>query len=223
MPDEADPDDDPDEDPPAVKDRRDLLGVLGEAEPTPLEDLEAALSEATSRSGGLTPPLVLVAGELEPGFDEVETLGAALAAAAPFAAGSDKKLKEAFDQVTESLKSSWAQGSARAAEALSTRLREAFPQGAWSLPQGWLDQQIERALVEKRAYQKRKVLRQDPAPRGARAAGAPPCPPTCPRTWPSTCRSTPASRRGSSPRCTSSRTSTSPTRSRSASSRSRGS
>jgi hypothetical protein len=158
VPDEADPDDDPDEDPPAVKDRRDLLGVLGEAEPTPLEDLEAALSEATSRSGGLTPPLVLVAGELEPAFDEVETLGAALAAAAPFALGSDKKLKDAFDQVTESLKSPWAQGSPRAAEALSNRLREAFPQGAWSLPQGWLDQQIERAVVEKRAYQKRKVL-----------------------------------------------------------------
>ncbi len=101
---------------------------------------------------------MLVSGELEPGFDEVETLNAALAAAAPFATGSDKKLKDAFDQVTESLKSSWAQGSPRTAEALSTRLREAFPQGAWSLPQGWLDQQIERAVVEKRAYQRRKVL-----------------------------------------------------------------
>jgi hypothetical protein len=158
VPAEADPDDEPDEDPPEVKDRRDVLGVLRQADPTPLDDLEAILHEAAAAPGGLTPPLVLVAGELEPAFDEVEALSAALAAAAPFAVGSDKKLKDAFDQVTESLKSSWVQGSPRAAEALSTRLREAFPQGAWSLPQGWLDQQIERAVVEKRAYQKRKVL-----------------------------------------------------------------
>jgi len=158
MPPEADPDDDPSRDPPEIKDRRDLLGVLTEAEPTPLEDLDAVLAAATTPTGGLLPPLVLLTGELEPSLDEVESLTAALAAAAPFATGSDKKLKDAFDQVTEALKSPWAQGSPRAAEALTTRIREAFPPGAWSLPSGWLEQQIERAVVEKRAYQKRKVL-----------------------------------------------------------------
>ncbi len=157
-PPEADPDDGPEEDPPALTDRRDVLGVLSEAEPTPLEDLDALLAESTSSTGGLTPPLVLVAGDLEPTFDEVETLAAALAAAAPFATGGDKKLKEAFDAVTESLKSPWTQGSPRAAEALTTRLREAFPPGGFSLPAGWFDRQIERTVVEKRAYQKRKVL-----------------------------------------------------------------
>jgi hypothetical protein len=158
QPDEGDPDEDPDEDPPEVKDRRDVLGLLAEGEPTPLEDLAAVLADAASPTGGLTPALVLVVGDLEPSFDEVEALSAALAAAAPFATGSDKKLKETFELVVESLKSPWAQGSARTAEALSTRLREAFPAGAWSLPPGWLDQQIERTLVEKRAYQKRRVL-----------------------------------------------------------------
>ncbi|MFT3771031.1 MAG: DUF2169 domain-containing protein [Minicystis sp.] len=159
-PDEADPDDDTPEDPPEVADRRDVLGVLTESDRMLLDDLDGALEGATSPDGALTPPLVLVAGDLEMRFDEVEALQAALAAVAPFSTGPDKRLKDVFDSVVESLKSPWVQGSHRAAEALLKRISEAFAQGAWQLPQGWLDQQIERTLVEKRAYQKRKVFGQ---------------------------------------------------------------
>ncbi|APR80416.1 Uracil-DNA glycosylase, family 4 [Minicystis rosea] len=159
-PDLEDPDDDTPEDPPEVAARRDVLGVLTEADRMMLDDLDAALEGATSPEGALTPPLVLFAGDLEMRFDEVEALQAALAAVAPFTSGPDKRLKDAFDSVVESLKSPWVQGSHRAAEALQKRLSEAFAQGAWQLPQGWLDQQVERTLVEKRAYQKRKVFGQ---------------------------------------------------------------
>jgi hypothetical protein len=151
-------DDDPPEDPPEVVDRRDVVGVLAEADPTPLEDLDLAIEEATSPSGVFTPPLALVTGELALTFDPIESLKAALAAIAPFAAGPDKKLKEAFDAAAQGLDSPWTRESPRAAEALSARLAEAFPHGAWSLPPGWLDQQVERAVVEKRAYQRRKVF-----------------------------------------------------------------
>jgi hypothetical protein len=153
-------DDDPPEDPPEVVDRRDVLGVLTEGEATSLGDLEAAIESGTTPRGGLTPPLVLVAGELTMLFDAAESLKAALGAVAPFAMGADKKLKEAFDAAAEGLKSPWLQGSTRAIETLHGRVVEAFSQGAWSLPHGWLEQQIERAVVERRAYQRRKVLGQ---------------------------------------------------------------
>jgi hypothetical protein len=154
---EGEPDADPAEDPPAIKDRRDVLGVLAGGEPAGLDDLEGLVDQATSKEGGLTPPLVLVAGELELGFDEQRRLAAGLAAVGPLTAGPDKKLKDTFDAVSEGAKAPWAQGSARAAEALLGRLAEAVPPGP-GREAGWLDQQIERAVVEERAYRKRKVL-----------------------------------------------------------------
>ena len=155
---EVEYDDDPVEESTEVKDRRDIFGVLAEGEPTSLDELEAKLGAATSPSGVFEPPLLLLRGELELTFTELETLKATLAAVAPFTSGPDKKLKDAFEATSEALKSPYIQASGRALEGLTTRLRDAFPQVAASLPAGYLDQQVERILVEQRHHQKRTIL-----------------------------------------------------------------
>ncbi len=158
-----------------MKDRRDVFGVLTGAELVSLEDLDQALAAATSPRGAFTPPLALVGGELELTFDDLKTLEATLAAVAPFTAGPDKKLKDAFDAGCAGRESPWIPSSARALENLATRVRDAFAQGSWSLPAGYLDQQVERALVERRHYQKRAVLGETwiRALLGGRGAGVP--------------------------------------------------
>jgi hypothetical protein len=146
------------EPPPEVVARGDVFAVVTDADPTSLDDLDQCLAAATSPRGAFEPALALVTGELELTFDDLETLKATLAAVAPFSAGPDKKLKDAFDAAGEALKSPFLQTTGRAVESLVTRLRETFAQGSWNLPAGWLDQQVERALVEQRRYQKRGVL-----------------------------------------------------------------
>jgi len=155
---EVEYDDDPVEESDEVKDRRDIFNVLAEGEPTSLDELEAKLGGATSPSGVFEPPILLLRGELELTFTELETLKATLAAVAPFTTGPDKKLKDTFEATSEALKSPYIQASGRAIEGLTTRLRDAFPQVASSLPAGYLDQQVERILVEQRHHQKRIIL-----------------------------------------------------------------
>jgi hypothetical protein len=167
-------DDDPPEDPPEVVDRRDVFAALTDAEPTSVDDLEACVAAATTERGAFTPPLAALRGELELSFDDVETLKATVATVAPFAAGPDKRLKDAFDAATAALESPTLAASGRAVDTLTTRVREAFAAGSWSLPAGYLDQQVERSLVEQRKYQKRSLLgetwiRATMGPRGSAA------------------------------------------------------
>jgi hypothetical protein len=151
-------DDDPPEDPPEVVDRRDVFAALTDAEPTSVDDLEACVAGATTDRGAFTPPLAALRGELELTFDDVETLKITVATVAPFAAGPDKRLKDAFDAASAALESSTLATSGRAVENLTTRVREAFAAGSWSLPAGFLDREVERALVEQRKYQTRSIL-----------------------------------------------------------------
>ncbi len=151
-------DDDPAEEPPEVKDRRDVFGVLTDAVASSLDELDAVVAAATSPSGSFDPPLLVLRGELELTFSDLERLKASLGAVAPFTSGPDKRLKDTFEATTEALKSPYLPGSARAIEGLTNRLRDAFPQVASSLPAGYLDQQIERILVEQRHHQKRTIL-----------------------------------------------------------------
>jgi hypothetical protein len=175
VPDEPDVDDDLPEDPPAVVDRRDVFAVITDADPTSPDDLDACLAAATTLRGAFTPPLAVLRGDLELTFDDLESLKATVAAVAPFAGGPDKRLKDAFDAVTEAMKSKLLPASGRGVESLATRLRDAFAQGNWSLPAGYLEQQIERALVEQRSYQKRALLGETwiRALVGPRGSGAP--------------------------------------------------
>jgi len=120
---------------PSPKDRRDVFEVLTKGRPIEADGVRVALDEAIGDDGKLEPPLVLLTGELELPFDELETLKATAAALAPFAAG-DPKLKEQLDAVEELLKTPYLSGSAPMAEGMTTKLKEAFALGKRPLPRG---------------------------------------------------------------------------------------
>src|SRR4029079_15493862 len=60
----------PPEEPQEAKDRRDVFGVLTEAEPTVEGGLDDEIARAAAPMGALRAPLVLVTGELQFPFDE---------------------------------------------------------------------------------------------------------------------------------------------------------
>jgi hypothetical protein len=142
-----------------AKDRRDVFGVLARGEPADMAGIETAVALATAEDGSFVPPYVLTAGELSFPFDERETLKTMCAVAAPFMA-ADKKLKEAVDAANELVKAPGIHVSSGLAEGAIGRLREAFRQSSRSLPEGYLETQTERILLEQRSYQKRKFAAQ---------------------------------------------------------------
>ncbi|UQA62403.1 DUF2169 family type VI secretion system accessory protein [Polyangium aurulentum] len=144
-------------DPPEMVERRDIFAVLTRGETTDAEGIHEAIADAVTDDGTFTPPLVLVVGELQFPFDELETLKATVTAVTPLIAG-DKKLKETVDTVNELLKTPWLQSSSGVAEGLTQRVKEAFAQGNRMLPPSYLDTHTERMLLEQRHYQKRTVF-----------------------------------------------------------------
>ncbi|MBK8256784.1 MAG: DUF2169 domain-containing protein [Polyangiaceae bacterium] len=162
------------------KARKSVFEVLSRGTPSPAESLKRALSEAVDERGLFEPPLVLLAGELEFPFDEVESLKAALTVLTPLA-GADVKLKNAIEAATEFLKTPGADQFAKLAEGLLEKLREAFALVRKNLPVDYVDSNVERALLRQRAYSMktlygkrwiRALLRGAPASRGGE--GAPP-------------------------------------------------
>ncbi|MFO0761710.1 MAG: DUF2169 domain-containing protein [Byssovorax sp.] len=140
-----------------ARDRRDVAGLLARGEVTDLMALEDALESAVTEDGTLVPPLVLLAGDLDFPFDEVETLKATMAALSPIATG-DKALKDALATADELLKTPWSKGAGGIAEGLTNKLKEVFSQGNRMLPARYVEGHTERMLLEQRAYQKRTVL-----------------------------------------------------------------
>jgi hypothetical protein len=140
-----------------LRDRREVFGLLARADPTDLRGIEAALTNAVREDGTFVPPLVLISGELEFPFDELETLKATIAAVMPFLAG-DKKLKETVETTEQLLQTPWLKGANSVAESLTTKIRETFAQGNRMVPARYLETHTERMLLEQRAYQKRTVL-----------------------------------------------------------------
>lgn len=141
---------------PSPKDRRDVFEVVAKGAPLGEGGVKLALEEAIGEDGKFEPPLVLVAGELEFPFDELETLKATAMAATPFA-GGDLKIKEALDTVQELLKTPWLQGSGGMADTQLDRIRAAFLPGKRASLE-MLESHTERMLLEQRCYQKRTVF-----------------------------------------------------------------
>jgi hypothetical protein len=136
------------------KDRADVLRVLSFGSPASASDVRNALADSLDDLVDLDPPFVLVAGELRPLFDEVETLRAAVAIAKPVA-GGDKRLLSTLAIAEESLaspvppRSDTALGLARQIEQASTSL---------SLPARYVASEVERVLLEGRKYKRRTLL-----------------------------------------------------------------
>jgi hypothetical protein len=138
------------------KDRRDVFEVLLRGAATAADGVKRVMDAAVGEDGRFEPPLVLLAGELEMPFDELETLKATAMAARPLSSG-DKKLKEVLDTVDELLKTPWLSGSGGIAEGLTDRVREAFAGAKRMVAGDHLEAHTERMLLEQRAYQRRTV------------------------------------------------------------------
>ena len=140
-----------------IEDRREVLQVLARGIPSGETAIEASLDDAVRDDGRFASPLLLVAGELSIDFDELETLKAVVSVATPLAA-ADEDLKAAVDQATGYLAVPGLVSSPDVAQSLTSRIREAFAKGKRAVPGTYLDTESERALLERRAYQKRNVF-----------------------------------------------------------------
>jgi hypothetical protein len=144
-------------DPVAVEDRRDVFEVLARGDAVDEAALEAAVERAVRDDGKYVPPFLLIGGEVRFTFDELTTLRIALSIASPFASG-DEGLKSASADAREFLRLSDAHTPAGMAEGFTTRIQEAFRKARRSVAASYLDEQLERALLERRSYHRREVF-----------------------------------------------------------------
>jgi hypothetical protein len=72
--------------------------------------------------------------------------------------GNDESLRASVQVAREFLGLPGLASAPAVTEGLTGRVRDAFNGGKRTVPAGYLDAQTERALLEQRAYQKRKVL-----------------------------------------------------------------
>lgn len=145
------------EDPEKARGRHNVFGILSDGEVLTPASLPRVINAAVNDRGRFTPPLTLLGGELRFPFDEVETLRATILAATPLV-GSDKRLKESIDSMSELLKTPYLQGSTGVVEKLTRDLRDQFRDVNRGLPAGYLDGHVERLLLEQRRYAIRKVF-----------------------------------------------------------------
>ena len=156
---DRDLDDDPDlaKDPMDIEDRRDVFEVLARASATDADGVTDALSSAIRDDGKYVPPLRLVAGDLLFPFDELETLKVIVTVVTPLI-GNDESLRAAVASAQDFLKLPDAAGVPAVAEGFTARIRDTYAIGKRTVPLPQLDTQTERALLEQRSYQRRKVL-----------------------------------------------------------------
>jgi hypothetical protein len=138
----------------AKADRAAIASVLARA--TPVVDVEGALAASAGEDGALRPTAIVVAGELELPFDEVERLRVVAAVAGPLA-GSDKRLKDTLDLAKDLLAAPLAVSHDTAAS-MTERVREAWAKANRLLRPDHLDATSRRALLEQRSYQLRELF-----------------------------------------------------------------
>ena len=145
------------EDPEKARGRHNVFGIISDGEVLTPASLPRVINAAVNDRGRFTPPLTLLGGELRFPFDEVETLRATILAATPLV-GTDKRLKESIDSMSELLKTPYLQGSTGVVEKLTRDLRDQFRDANRGLPAGYLDGHVERLLLEQRRYAIRRVF-----------------------------------------------------------------
>lgn len=144
-------------DPADVEDRREIFEILARGTPAIAIEINEALVAAVRADGKLVPPLLLVGGELQLPFDEIETLRATVTTVTPLA-GNDENLRASLEIARQFLAIPGLATAPAVAEGLTTRIREAWSQGKRVVAPGYLDAQTERALIEQRHYQRRTVF-----------------------------------------------------------------
>ncbi|HEY4118373.1 MAG TPA: DUF2169 domain-containing protein [Byssovorax sp.] len=145
----------PAHDPVEVEDRRDVFDILARAEARDVGELAGALAGAVRKDRRFVPPLVLFGGDLAFPFDEREVLKAIVGIVTPLSPG-DEPLKAAIKDAREFIASPDF-APAAVVESYGARIKEALEKSR-RVGLVDLDASVERALVERRAYQRRGVL-----------------------------------------------------------------
>jgi hypothetical protein len=140
-----------------TEERAQVLAVLDRAAAIDRQGLYDALARAAGKRAGLSPPIELVEGDLALPFDDIATLEAMVSTVTPLA-GGDEALSGALATATDFLRTSGVKAAPAVARALTARIREVLRQAGRAVPADEVDAQLERALLEERRYQKRRVL-----------------------------------------------------------------
>ena len=140
-----------------IEDRRDVFEILSQAPATTDDRWASALSAATLVGGRFVPSIVLATGELALAFDELALLKATLSVATPLV-GADEGLKRAIQDARDFLALPDLVSPAAVVEGFTTRICDAFRKLKRGHPANYLEGHAERALTERRQYQKREVF-----------------------------------------------------------------
>jgi len=143
--------------PEEIEDRRDVLHILVHGSAIDDYGVNEAMEQSVRSDGKVIAPIVLTSGQLTFSFDELEMLKATLSAALPFAQG-DEQLTSAAASAKDFLSTPGLLATGAVIDSLTHRLREAFSRVKRPVPNDYLTVQSERALLEKRHYQKREVF-----------------------------------------------------------------
>ena len=144
-------------DPAEAEEKRQIFEVLTAGEPLDNRSLEEAMDAGIRDDGRFVPPLVLVAGELMMHFDERARLGAMLASISALTV-MDEPLEAAMSAGRKLLEQQDAAASSNLIQGLLGRLRDAHQRVKRPLPITHIEADVERALLEEKRYEKRKVL-----------------------------------------------------------------
>jgi hypothetical protein len=138
----------------SAEDQTDALAVLGRAEPADRAAVEAAVAAAARADGRYEAPLLVVAGELALGLDDLEALRGLAANASAFMAG-EEPLRAAVEAAHAYTGLSGLIPTPHALAAHSSRIREAFARVPRGVPADFLDVETRRALLAQRRYRTR--------------------------------------------------------------------
>jgi len=140
--------------PPPDPDRDIVLRVLSYTEGQTPADIRRTFAESLEDQTDLDPPLVFCAGELQPKFDELETLRVSISVANSVA-GTDKRMLGAIAVAQEATSASLPP----APETLRNLAKQIeTASGSLNLPPRFLVNHVERILVENRHYKRRMIL-----------------------------------------------------------------
>jgi hypothetical protein len=134
--------------------RSDVLRVLSCGQPADAGEIRRALTDRLEDQDDLDLPLLLIAGELRPTFDETELLRATIAVAQPVAKG-DKKVLAAIALGQEAVAAPVA-----LRPETSLRIVRQIEQAteSLSLPARYVAAEVERVVLEGRKYKRRTIL-----------------------------------------------------------------
>ncbi len=143
---------------PEAEDASEMIAIVRDGDVASESGIADALDRGFREEGDFQPELCLVEGELRFQYDELETLRAVMATAQPHLA-KDDRLRAATEGAMAFLSSPGLVSPPVVARGLTDDVRSAW--AAWSarsLPADHLDRMAARALLEKRAYQKRDLF-----------------------------------------------------------------